>query len=59
VRDRADYSLDNHRRIREKLAALKPDLPPLPESEVNPKDEGWLFDSCRGYREQLRHHKDR
>ncbi len=27
--------------IREKLAVLEPDLPPLPEPEVNPKDEGW------------------
>ncbi len=45
--------------IREKLAVLEPDLPPLPEPEANPKDEGWLFDSRRDYREQLRHYKDR
>ena len=47
------------RAIREKLAVLEPDLPPLPEPEANPKDEGWLFDSRRDYREQLCHYKDR
>jgi hypothetical protein len=31
----------------------------LPEPEANPKDEGWLFDSRRDYREQLRYYKDR
>ena len=45
--------------IREKLAILAPELPPLPEPEANPKDEGWLFYSRRDYREQLRYYKDR
>lgn len=45
--------------IREKLVALKLDLPPLLEPEANPKNEGWLFDSRRDYREQLSHSKDR
>jgi hypothetical protein len=45
--------------IREKLAVLEPDLPPLPEPEANPTDEGWLFESRRDYREQLRHYKVR
>jgi hypothetical protein len=45
--------------IREKLADLEPGLPPLPEPNMNPKDEGWLFDSRRDNREQLRHYKDR
>jgi hypothetical protein len=45
--------------IGEKLAALEPDLPPLPEPEALPDDEGWLFDSRRGYLEQLRHYKNR
>jgi len=45
--------------IREKLAALDPDLPGLPEPEVTPEDEGWLFDSRRDYLEQLQHYKER
>jgi len=45
--------------IGEKLAALEPDLPPLPVPEANPMDEGWLFDSRRGYGEELRHYKNR
>src|SRR5215217_4035448 len=45
--------------IREKLAVLEPDLPPLPEPEAKPTDEGWLFESRRDYREQLRYYKDR
>jgi hypothetical protein len=45
--------------VREKLEALEPDLPPLPEGEPEapPKDEDWLFDSRRDYLEQLRHYK--
>jgi hypothetical protein len=45
--------------IREKLATLDPNLPPLPEGEADPDDEGWLFDSRRDYFEQLRHYKAR
>jgi len=45
--------------IREKLATLNPNLPPLPEGEADPDDEGWLFDSRRDYFEQLRHYKAR
>ncbi len=43
--------------IEEKLLDLDPDLPPLPEPEANPSDEGWLFDSRRDYLDQLRHYK--
>lgn len=47
--------------VREKLEALEPDLPPIPEGETEeePEDEGWLFDSSRDYLEQLRHYKER
>jgi hypothetical protein len=46
--------------IAEKLAALEPDLPPLPVGEANgADDEGWLFDSRRDYLEQLHHYKNR
>ncbi len=45
--------------IEEKLADLEPALPSLPEPETYPDDEGWLFDSRRGYREQLDHYKSR
>jgi hypothetical protein len=45
----------------EKLAALEPDLPPLPEGATTgkPDDEGWLFDARRDYLEQLKHYKHR
>ena len=45
--------------VTEKLDALEPNLPPLPESEATPEDVGWLFDSRRDYLEQLRHYKQR
>jgi hypothetical protein len=47
--------------VREKLEALDPDLPPLPEGEPDgePEDEDWLFDSRREYLEQLDYYKDR
>jgi hypothetical protein len=46
--------------IAEKLAALEPDLPPLPVGEANgADDEGWLFDSRCDYLEQLHHYKNR
>jgi hypothetical protein len=45
--------------IQDALEDLEPDLPPLPEPEANPDDEGWLFDSRRDYLEQLRHYKSR
>jgi hypothetical protein len=47
--------------VREKLEALEPDLPPLPEGELEeePEDYGWLFDSRRDYREQLVYYNDR
>jgi hypothetical protein len=47
--------------VREKLDALEPELPPLPEGETEdePDDEDWLFDSRRNYLEQLRHYKER
>jgi hypothetical protein len=46
--------------VREKLKALEPDLPPLPEGELEePEDYGWLFDSRRDYREQLVYYNDR
>jgi hypothetical protein len=46
--------------VTEKLEALEPDLPPLPEGETedDPEDEGWLFDSRRDYLEQLGHYKN-
>jgi hypothetical protein len=45
--------------IREKLGAIEPDLPELPEPEAEPEDEDWLFDSRRDYLEQLDYYKDR
>ena len=33
------------------------DLPELPEPEVEPDDEGWLYDSSRDYLEQLEAYK--
>jgi len=48
-----------HHAIREKLEALEPELPSLPEGEAFPEDEGWLFDSRRDYLEQLRYYKGR
>ncbi len=45
------------RAVREKLAALEPELPLLPEPETDPDDEEWLFDSRRDYREQLHYYK--
>ena len=47
--------------VTEKLAVLEPDLPALPEGDLQatPDDEGWLFDSRRDYLEQLRHYKYR
>src|SRR5215208_569220 len=46
--------------VREKLEALEPDLPPIPEGETEeePEDEGWLFDSSREYLEQLDYYKE-
>jgi hypothetical protein len=43
--------------IQEKLDALDPNIPPLPEPEADPDDEGWLFDSQRNYLEQLDYYK--
>jgi hypothetical protein len=51
--------LDGCQAVTEKLEALSPDLPPLPEGESDPDDEGWLFESRRGYLEQLSHYKAR
>jgi hypothetical protein len=47
--------------VREKLEALEPELPPIPEGELEdePEDEGWLFDSRREYLEQLDYYKGR
>ena len=47
--------------VREKLEALEPELPPIPEGELDeePEDEGWLFDSSREYLEQLDYYKNR
>jgi hypothetical protein len=45
--------------VAEKLANLEPELPPLPAPEADPDDENWLFDSRRGYFEQLLHYKNR
>jgi len=47
--------------VREKLEALEPELPPIPEGETEdePEDEGWLFDSRRDYPEQLDSYKER
>ena len=42
--------------IQERLDNLTPALPPLPEPEVDPNDEGWLYDSRRDYRSQLGHY---
>jgi hypothetical protein len=49
------------RAVTEKLDVLEPDLPALPEGDLEeaPDDEGWLFDSRRDYLEQLRHYKYR
>lgn len=46
--------------VREKLEALDPDLPPLPEGvpEADPDDEGWIFDSRRDYCEQLNYYNE-
>jgi vacuolar-type H+-ATPase subunit I/STV1 len=48
------------RTAREKLEALEPDLPEIPEGETEgePDDEGWLFDSRRDYLEQLRAYRN-
>ena len=47
----------------DKLQALRDDLqlPEMPEGETEdaPEDEGWLFDSGRDDREQLRIFKER
>jgi hypothetical protein len=45
--------------IHDALGDLEPDLPPLPEPEAAPDDEGWLFDSRRDYLDQLEHYKTR
>jgi len=47
--------------VREKLEALEPGLPPLPEGEPEeePEDEEWLFDSRRDYLEQLDYYNNR
>jgi hypothetical protein len=45
--------------IQDALGDLDPDLPPLPEPDAEPDDEGWLFDSRRDYLEQLEHYKRR
>src|SRR5215208_4830222 len=46
--------------VREKLEALEPELPPIPggETEEEPEDEEWLFDSRRDYLEQLAYYKN-
>jgi|SRR5215208_1352584 len=54
--DPLDERLETHHQaVREKLEALEPELPPIPEGETedDPDDEGWLFDSRRDYLEQL------
>jgi hypothetical protein len=45
--------------VAEKLANLELELPPLPAPEADPDDAGWLFDSRRGYLEQLGYYKNR
>jgi hypothetical protein len=47
--------------VTEKLEALEPNLPLLPEGNLQaaPEDEEWLFDSRRDYLQQLGHYKER
>ncbi len=45
--------------VQSRMASLEPDLPDLPEGFATPDDEGWLFDSRRGYMEQLDSYKRR
>ena len=46
--------------IQEKADDFDPDLPPLPDPAAPGQDESnWLFDSLRGYFEQLEHYKQR
>jgi len=57
-----DERLETHQQeATKKLEALEPDLPPLPEGDLEaaPEDEGWLFDSRRDYLKQLGHYKER
>jgi hypothetical protein len=52
-----DRRVENlQRAAREKLDALELELPPLPEGETEgePNDEDWLYDSSRDYPEQQR-----
>ncbi len=50
---------DARRGMQEALNTLEPELPELPEPETSPEEDGWLFDSQRGYLEQLDHYKAR
>jgi hypothetical protein len=45
--------------IEEAIADMRPELPELPEPDVKPDEEGWLFDSTRDYFEQLAFYKAR
>jgi polyhydroxyalkanoate synthesis regulator phasin len=57
-----DRRVENlQRAAREKLDALEPDLPELPEGETeeDPEDEDWLFDSSRPYLEQQQIYRER
>ena len=57
-----DERLETHQQeATKKLEALEPDLPPLPEGDLEaaPEDEGRLFDSRRDYLKQLGHYKER
>jgi hypothetical protein len=44
--------------VNDGVLSLEPDLPPLPDAAAeNPDDESWLFDSRRGYMDQLMRYK--
>lgn len=45
--------------IQDAIANMTIELPELPEPEVEPDEEDWLFDSSRGYFEQLAVYKAR
>jgi len=45
--------------IQNKINDIAPDLPELPEPEITPQEDDWLFDSSRDYFEQLAAYKTR
>ena len=45
--------------VQAKSNTFEIDLPPRPEPETDPAEKDWLFDSKRGYMEQLSHYQER